>query len=63
MIGEFRGIGSIGDKMKVSGSLEAVEETETGRVGHYRVVVGTGELKPQEEFVWPTRLPTIGSHP
>jgi predicted nucleotidyltransferase len=51
MIGEFRGIASKGDKIKVSGSLEKVTVTETGELDHYRAVVGSGQQKPQDEFI------------
>lgn len=51
MIGELRGIASRGDGIKVSGSLEKVEEAKTGRLDHYRVVVGSAEQKPQDEFI------------
>jgi len=51
MIGEFRGIASKGDRIKVSGSLEKVTITKTGELDHYRVVVGSGQQKPQDEFI------------
>jgi predicted nucleotidyltransferase len=51
MIGEFRGIASKGDRIKVSGSLEKVMVTKTGKLDHYRVVVGSGQQKPQDEFI------------
>jgi predicted nucleotidyltransferase len=51
MIGELRGIASTGDKIKVSGSLERVEDAKTGELHHYRAVVGSAELKPQDEFI------------
>jgi predicted nucleotidyltransferase len=51
MIGEFRGIASRGDRIKVSGSLEKVTETKTGNLDHYRVVAGSGRQKPQDEFI------------
>nr|MDO8100919.1 hypothetical protein [Candidatus Njordarchaeota archaeon] len=51
MIGEFRGIASKGDKIKVSGSLEKVTVAETEELDHYRVVVGSGQQKPQDEFI------------
>jgi hypothetical protein len=54
MIGEFRGVASRGEEVKVSGSLEKVIETQTQKVHHYRIVVGSGEQKPQDEFIWPS---------
>jgi predicted nucleotidyltransferase len=54
MIGEFRGVASKGEEVKVSGSLEKVIEARTQKVHHYRIVVGSGEQKPQDEFIWPT---------
>lgn len=51
MIGEFRGIASKGNRIKVSGSLEKVTVTKTGKLDHYRVVVGSGQQKPQDEFI------------
>lgn len=58
MIGEFRGVASKGEEIKVSGSLERVIETRTREVHHYRIVVGSGEQKPQDEFIWPSsRIP------
>lgn len=57
MIGELRGIASRGDRIKVSGSLEKVEDATTGKLHHYRVVVGSAEQKPQDEFI------SVVSHP
>ncbi len=54
MIGEFRGVASKGEEVKVSGSLERVIATKTRRVHHYRIVVGSAEQKPQDEFIWPS---------
>jgi predicted nucleotidyltransferase len=51
MIGAFRSIASEGDRIKVSGSLEKVSATNTRELDHYRVVVGSGQPKPQDEFV------------
>jgi predicted nucleotidyltransferase len=54
MIGEFRGVASKGEEVKVSGSLERVIEARTSKVVRYRIVVGSGEKKPQDEFIWPS---------
>jgi predicted nucleotidyltransferase len=51
MIGELRGIASKGEEIKVSGSLEKVENAKMGRLSHFRVVVGSAERKPQDEFI------------
>jgi predicted nucleotidyltransferase len=53
MIGEYRSIVSKGEEAKVSGSLERVVESRTDNIHHYRVIVGSGEQKPQDEFIWP----------
>jgi hypothetical protein len=50
MIGCYRNIAKQGDKIKVSGMLERVENLETGEVLH-QVVVGTGTS--EEEHIWP----------
>jgi len=50
MIGCYRNIARKGDRIKVSGTLERVENLETEQVFH-QVVVGTG--KSEEEHVWP----------
>jgi predicted nucleotidyltransferase len=50
MIGCYRNIARQGDKIKVSGMLERVENVETGNVFH-QVVVGTGIT--EEEHIWP----------
>ena len=50
MIGCYRNIARQGDKIKVSGMLERVENVETGNVFH-QVVVGTGTI--EEEHIWP----------
>jgi predicted nucleotidyltransferase len=57
MIGEYRSIVSKGVEAKVSGSLERVVESKTDNVHHYRVIVGSGEQKPQDEFIWPGSRP------
>jgi predicted nucleotidyltransferase len=51
MIGEFRGIAFKGNRIKVSGSLEKVTVGKTGELDHYRVVVGSGQQKPKDEFI------------
>jgi predicted nucleotidyltransferase len=50
MIGCYRNIARQGDKIKVSGMLEQVENVETCNVFH-QVVVGTGTI--EEEHIWP----------
>jgi len=52
MIGCYRNVARNGDKMKVSGMLECVEDLETGMCFH-QVVVGTGTN--EEERIWPFR--------
>jgi predicted nucleotidyltransferase len=51
MIGELRGIAATGDRIKVSGSLERVEDAKTRKLHHYRAIVGSAEQKPQDEFI------------
>jgi predicted nucleotidyltransferase len=50
MIGCYRNVARKGSKIKVSGTLERVENLETGEV-YYQVVVGTGTS--EEERIWP----------
>jgi predicted nucleotidyltransferase len=50
MIGCYRNLARGGDKIKVSGMLERVENLEKGEV-FYQVVVGTGTS--EEEHIWP----------
>lgn len=50
MIGCYRNVARIGNKMRVSGMLERVENVETKKV-HHQVVVGTGVK--EEERIWP----------
>jgi predicted nucleotidyltransferase len=50
MIGCYRNVAKKGDKIRVSGVLELVENIETGKI-HYQVVVGTGIN--EEEYIWP----------
>jgi len=50
MIGCYRNIARQGDRIKVSGMLERVENVETHEVFH-QVVVGTGTS--EEEQIWP----------
>lgn len=50
MIGCYRNVARKGDKIKVSGMLEHVENLENNEVYH-QVVVGTG--RSEEEHVWP----------
>jgi predicted nucleotidyltransferase len=50
MIGCYRNVARQGDKIRVSGTLERVENLETGTVFH-QVVVGTG--LSEDEHIWP----------
>jgi len=50
MIGCYRNVARRGDKLKVSGMLECVENVETGETFH-QVVVGTATS--EEEYIWP----------
>ncbi len=50
MIGCYRNVARKGDKLKVCGMIERVENVETGEVFH-QVVVGTG--MSEEEHIWP----------
>ena len=50
MIGYYRNVAKHGEKIKVSGTLERVENLETGET-HYQVVVGTGNR--EDEYIWP----------
>jgi len=50
MIGCYRNVARIGNKIKVSGMLEKVENINSSEVFH-QVVVGTGIS--EEEYIWP----------
>jgi len=50
MIGYYRNVARHGEKIKVSGTLERVENVETGETS-YQVVVGTGTR--EDEHIWP----------
>jgi predicted nucleotidyltransferase len=50
MIGCYRNVARRGDRIRVSGMLERVENLETEQVSH-QVVVGTGTS--EEEHIWP----------
>ena len=50
MIGYYRNVASLGEKIKVSGTLERVENVETGQT-NYQVAVGTGTR--EDEYIWP----------
>jgi len=50
MIGYYRNVARHGEKIKVSGTLERVENVET-RKNTYQVVVGTGTR--EDEYIWP----------
>ena len=50
MIGYYRNVARHGEKIKVSGTLERVENVETGEA-NYQVVVGTGTR--EDEYLWP----------
>ncbi|MEX2722574.1 MAG: hypothetical protein Q6366_013815 [Candidatus Freyarchaeota archaeon] len=49
MIGQFRDFAGVGEKIKVRGMLEKVENLKTGETS-YRIVVGSGV---GEEYLWP----------
>jgi predicted nucleotidyltransferase len=49
-IGCYRNVARSGDKIKVSGMLESVENVKTGAATH-QVVVGTATT--EEEQIWP----------
>jgi len=50
MIGYYRNVARRGERVKVSGTLERVENVETGET-HHQVVVGTGTR--EDEYIWP----------
>jgi len=50
MIGCYRNVARNGDRIRVSGTLERVENLETGQ-SHHQVVVGTGTS--EDERIWP----------
>lgn len=50
MIGYYRNVARRGERIKVSGTLERVENVETGETNH-QVVVGTGTR--EDEYLWP----------
>jgi len=50
MIGCYRNVARTGDKIKVAGMLEEVENIETNEI-YYQAVVGTGIS--EEEYIWP----------
>lgn len=50
MIGCYRNVSRNGDRIRVSGTLERVENVETGEI-HHEVVVGTGTS--EDERIWP----------
>jgi len=52
MIGCYRNVARKGDKLKVSGTLEKVENIRSEKI-YYHVVVGTG--KREDEYIWPTQ--------
>ena len=49
-IGCYRNVARTGDRIRVAGTLERVEEVQTGKVS-YQVVVGTATT--EEEQIWP----------
>ncbi len=54
MIGQFRDFANVGEKIKVTGMLEKVEDLAS-RKTEYRIVVGSGK---GEEYLWPlNKLP------
>ena len=50
MIGCYRNVARRSDRIKVAGTLEQVENVDSGAV-FYQVVVGTGVN--EEEYIWP----------
>jgi len=52
MIGSYRNVARRGEKVKVSGTLERVEDVETGKIYH-QVVIGTGTR--EDEYIWPIK--------
>jgi predicted nucleotidyltransferase len=55
MIGQFRDFASVGEKIKVRGMLEKVENLIPPGKTEYRIVVGSGK---GEEYLWPiNKLP------
>jgi predicted nucleotidyltransferase len=50
MIGLYRNIARKGEKIKVSGILEQVENMKTGKT-HYQVVIGSGTF--EDEYIYP----------
>jgi len=52
MIGSYRNVARRGEKVKVSGTLEQVEDVETGKIYH-QVVIGTGTR--EDEYIWPIK--------
>jgi predicted nucleotidyltransferase len=50
MIGYYRNVARTGDKIKVSGTLERVQNVETGDIS-YQVVVGTATR--EKEYIEP----------
>jgi len=50
MIGYYRNVARHGDKIKVSGTLERVENVQTGET-NFQVVVGSGTR--EDEHIWP----------
>jgi len=50
MIGYYRNVARRGEKIKVSGTLERVENVETGETSH-QIVIGTGTR--EDEYIWP----------
>jgi len=55
MIGCYRNIARIGEKVRVSGKLERVKHNETGRIS-YQVVIGTATS--EEEYIQPEEIRT-----
>ncbi len=49
MIGYYRNVAKVGERIRVSGTLERVENLETGKA-HYQVVIGTGNRS--DEHIW-----------
>ena len=53
MIGLYRNVARKGEQVEVSGVLERVEHTKTGKV-HFQVVVGSGTR--EDEYIWPKSM-------
>jgi predicted nucleotidyltransferase len=50
MIGYYRNVARKGDRVRISGMLERVENIKTGEAS-FQVVVGTATS--EDEYIWP----------